>query len=326
MFSRILVPTDGSDLSERALPLAAAIARKSGGSLAIATVIDTLDDSIPSASRPDETSQPDKTSQQETNSNLRSAQEYLERLSKRLSSSFLPSSADSEAGDPMAISHIVASGDPATELKTIIDTEEIDTLVIASRGRSGLVRGLLGSVTDRLISSCGVPVLVVRPDTAPQPNGEICLPGSIVVPLDGSELSEEALDYGAKLAEILSATLVLARFVRHPNTYTTDLAHGSDATRLVDMKEYEEEAHDYLDRISKRLALGGVASTCHVSEGDPRSQTVKLTESLGDAMIVMSSHGRAGVTRWVMGSVADGLIRTAPVPTMVIPSSKKASR
>ena len=102
----------------------------------------------------------------------------------------------------------ILTGEPASEIIAFIRGERTALIVMATRGRSGLTRGLLGSVTDPVTSMSPVPVLVVRAESAP-PRSEGPLVQEVIVPLDGSELSESALPHGAALAEAFATARML---------------------------------------------------------------------------------------------------------------------
>ena len=284
MYNRILIPLDGSELSERALPLAADIAGRMGASLTLASVIDAEADAAQAAS-----------------------EKYLNEIAGRLE------------GTGLEISTVTLKGDPAGEIVGHAEGEGIDLVAMATRGRSGLVRGLLGSVTDRVIHALSVPVLIVRPETAPELGGDAPSIGEVVVPLDGSEFAEAALPHGQALAQALSARIVLMRSVRYPVAYSTEADPTIELATVVSMEELEQEASDYLAPVVERVGSAGLEVESRVGSGHPRGQLVTLTEELPESIIVMTTHGASGIKRWVLGSVADGVIRTAPVPTLIIP-------
>lgn len=125
--------------------------------------------------------------------------------------------------------------------------------------------------------------------------------GTVVVPLDGSELAAAALPYGRALAEKFGATLYLVRVV------------DIDAPA-----EVAADARDYLARIAQET---GLATEIVVRYGDPAAEIVDLVLELPEPMITMTTHGRSGIGRWLFGSVADRVVRNAGVPVLLIRSS-----
>ena len=194
---------------------------------------------------------------------------------------------------------------------------------MSTRGRSGIVRGLLGSVTDRVLHIAPAPVLIVRSETAP--SGGSAKVANIICPVDGSSLSELAVSHAADLAHSLSAKVVLVHSVGH---FTDALigAYRPEAASTAEMRAEAatsgtreiQAAQAYVERVQAQLSEKDVASEVRVERGRAREQIIGLAESMPGSMIVMTTRGRSGATRWVVGSVADGVIRTAPVPTLVI--------
>ncbi len=330
MFQRILVPIDGSELSEKTLPLALEFADRANGKILLVTVVDMPsgpglqaedqlegfegDGSVADASRQGEPSASSRPSDRRplhhsyTPSRVRTvAQNYLDGI------------ADSLRSDGERVSTVVSAGDAASEIAAIGERENVDLIAMATRGRSGLVRGLLGSVADRILHTASSPMLMVRPETAPKKDEPAPPIETIIVPVDGSELSEAALPYAVSLARHFSAKLHLTRTVRFPGVYSADVMYGQQSGDLYNMKTLEEQAEEYVQSLLERLKEQRVEASHDIGRGHPRAHIVESAEQLPGAMVVMCTRGASGITRWVMGSVADGVIRTAPVPTLVIP-------
>ncbi len=146
----------------------------------------------------------------------------------------------------------------------------------------------------------------------------------IVVPLDGSALAERALRHGERLlAE--GGTLILATVVEPglPTPYldTGEIAGTRDAAELARavreaMERPREAAAAYLAGAVRKVSRGDVTVTTRVLEGDPVERIVEAARE-GD-LVVMSTHGRTGVGRFLIGSVAERVVRHAPVPVLVV--------
>lgn len=134
----------------------------------------------------------------------------------------------------------------------------------------------------------------------------------ILVPLDGSTLAERALPYAAMLGRILHARLELARAV-FPNL-------TREVEPLPEELKVAETAGPALEALAQKLRTGSLPVTCHVCYGRAAPAIVDCVAQLGVGLIVMSTHGRSGISRWVYGSVADEVLRTAPVPIVLVPS------
>jgi nucleotide-binding universal stress UspA family protein len=292
---------DGSELAERALPLALALCRKTGAAPVLVTVVQAPSSATRQkplvtvvAGRSPETSA-DRTAagparpSVETHSR-HEAEMYMDRVQ-----------AVARATDGRVTGEI-AEGDPASEIIRLARGIKADVIVMATRGRSGLVRGLLGSVTDRVTLGSPVPVLIVRAENAPDTAEEAGEIETVVLPLDGSELAETALRHAATVAEGFGAKVVLL----------TVLAPGSS--------EYEAaEAFEYLGRVAFSLRPQVREVLPRVVSGDPRAEIVALAQTEPKTVVVMTTRGASGLSRWVRGSVADGVARTGSVPTMVVP-------
>ena len=300
-YSRVIVPLDGSELAECALPLALALCRKTGAAPVLVTVVQTPSSATRQkplvtvvAGRSPETSaeRPAGGSARPGGEAYarREAETYLERVE-----------AVARATEGRVTGEI-AEGDPASEIIRLARGIKADVIVMATRGRSGLVRGLLGSVTDRVTLGSPVPVLIVRAENAPDTVENAGRIATVVLPLDGSELAETALPHAATVAEGCGAKVVLL----------TVLAPGSS--------EYESaEATEYLDRVAFRLRPQVREVLPRVVSGDPRAEIVLMAQTGPQSVVVMTTRGASGLSRWVLGSVADGVARTASVPTMVVP-------
>src|ERR1700674_54485 len=132
---------------------------------------------------------------------------------------------------------------------------------------------------------------------------------TILVPLDGSALAEQALPFAERVARATRARLLLARVVPPFSAAETSI-EGSIAIA----------ARENLEEVAEKLRRAEITVEVALREGDAATQIVRTVEA-GDAdLIIMSTHGRSGVGRWLYGSVADAVIRMAQVPVMLIPS------
>jgi nucleotide-binding universal stress UspA family protein len=142
----------------------------------------------------------------------------------------------------------------------------------------------------------------------------------IVIPLDGSELAEMALAPALALADKFDASLTLLRVVAAPHAALgtdADVAHDQ---LLDDIRGYVyEDCRTYLARQQARLTADGYDVQVRLAEGSaPAEAIVRVTEELDAAIIIMSTHGRSGVSRIVFGSVAEKVLRLANVPVLLI--------
>ncbi|MCI0843854.1 MAG: universal stress protein [Chloroflexi bacterium] len=173
-----------------------------------------------------------------------------------------------------------------------------DTLIVMStHGRSGVGRWVMGSVTDKVLRAVKTPLLIIRGEGNDAPlKGTI---GHIIVPLDGSEMAERILPHAVAWAKSLDAKVCLVQAVHDDKVDT--------------------EERGYLKKLAERIENEGVASVeVVVLHGDAATVIVDLTNDYPDALVAMTTHGRSGVSRWLIGSVADRVIRHAAGPVLVL--------
>ncbi len=145
----------------------------------------------------------------------------------------------------------------------------------------------------------------------------------ILVPLDGSKLAECALPYAEELAKCCGGEVILVSVTERIQAYrpVRDLSQPL-GQRLVPegIGKKEKQAQRYLDRVVKGLEAKGVKIQTEVLLGNPAQEITFYAEQNGCDLIVMSSHGRSGPSRWAHGSVADKVFRAAGVPILMVPA------
>jgi len=145
----------------------------------------------------------------------------------------------------------------------------------------------------------------------------------IVVPLDGSDLSEAALPHARAIAEKTSAELLLLRVAVSPLYLESPLDPTFSMVITESALAMQKEAAQYLERIAAPLREAELKVTTQVHDGGVAAEAI-LDEAthFGADLIVMSTHGRSGVTRWLIGSVADKVVHGAQMPVMLIRPQK----
>lgn len=293
----ILVPLDGSDLAEQAIPLAIALAHSTHRPVRLVhvQVIPTWPAELPNPA-------PLST----TLGCLRQGSDsYLEQVTLRF------------AVPDLRLESVVLPHDHLEVGHTIADyAEQVDAgmVVMATHGRGGVRRAWLGSVADYLVRNVTLPVLIVRPGMNLAAAGR-----HILVPLDGSAFSEAALDEACALAVANRQDLILLRVVQpvmQPMAGLEAPYLGVDHERTA---FHRSAAEDYLLQLEERVRTTGVkCSTVVTVDAAPGASIVDLARPAHFAMIVMATHGRAGLRRVISGSVTDQVVRRADVPVMVI--------
>jgi nucleotide-binding universal stress UspA family protein len=192
---------------------------------------------------------------------------------------------------------------------------DVDLIVMPTRGRTGVERVLLGSVTERVLRQAPVPVLTLNPDgidAAGYPYR------SLLVATDGSACAEAALDAGIDLAESYGATLHLLSVVD-----ITSL--GVDIHSTIQVEELERQAEADVEEARETAASAGVDTVRAVEHGTAVHRVIGgYAEENGVDLVVMGTHGRSGLDRVLLGSVAEKTVRTAPVPVMTVSVREEA--
>jgi nucleotide-binding universal stress UspA family protein len=224
----------------------------------------------------------------------------------RASESYLRGIAD--ASDDAAVTWTVEKG---RAHETIIEKGEADPamlIAMATHGRSGLNRFLLGSVAEKVLRSAANPLLLVRANE--ETSSSEALFKTIIVPLDGSELGESVLPMAVGVAKKLGSEVILFRAYHIPyNAYA-----GNDAYYAVNYDELisavRDEAKEYLDKkVAEVKKLGVETVSALAKEGFGRDEIISIARKTPNALIAMCSHGRSGVKRWMLGSVTEGVVR-----------------
>ena len=137
----------------------------------------------------------------------------------------------------------------------------------------------------------------------------------ILVPLDGSDLAEAVLPHVEMLAQTNGSEVILLRVAVNP-AYQFAMSDPSIVGVLV--SDMEAESEKYLKRMTEQLKSHGIAVTSEIAEGGTADCILKIAEQKGADLIAMSTHGRSGVARWLIGSMADRVVRTAKVPVLLV--------
>ena len=213
-------------------------------------------------------------------------------------------------------------GTPASVILNYVEEHKSDLVAMSTHGRSGLRRMMVGSITTTILPSAQVPVLVVHP-----PEGE-GLPDtaieSIIVPLDMSSRSEEALPLAAGLTETLGLETTVVTCIPSP----TQMYTGSVPEVYPypdDLVQQAQDASDeYLQALSSALSEGrNLEVQSATLEGGPASRIVECAQEQSNSLIAMCTQGHASLGRWVLGSVTDSVIRTGNTPVLVVPHTSE---
>ncbi len=292
MFKHILVPLDGSTLSEKALGIATAVARTTDARV-------TLLHSVAAATFPYTMPVPISGDlyEQMIDADVVNATNYLKKVETRL--------------HDCGVNNVeikVLVGPPAEAIK-MAAREGCELVVMSTHGRTGLARTMWGSIADEVVRDTNIPVLLVS--TRHQiPEADGCAPNfrRILVPLDGSELSEQALPVAGALAQVEGAQVLLLNVVPQP------VAVG--ANPVTDNRD--AKADRYLNRAAVCVLPSEVDFDTMETGGEAGQAIIRIAKEQECDLIVMSTHGRGGFTRLRLGSIADEVISHAPVPLLLL--------
>jgi nucleotide-binding universal stress UspA family protein len=306
-FARILVPLDGSSLSEHALAYAAALSQPD-------SIVTLLHVDVPEAStNPAMLEVVVATQSGEVPIADENQATVLTAVAERWKPSFKG-----------AVASSVVFGDPKTEILRAADEGNVDVIVCATRGRGAIGRWAFGSVADDLARSATIPVLVVRANDDDIAPGAATL-ARILFPYDGSELAGSAEPVAIALAKALGLPVhVISAYDPGPvGPISTGMDAAYPLTAYAEIQdELEELAKESVAKAEAVFTDAGLTVSTAVHLGPP---ALVIEDALVDHdLIVMTSRGRGGLQRAVLGSVAEKLIRDGKAPTVLVPVARTA--
>ena len=212
----------------------------------------------------------------------------------------------------------VTFGNPPMEILRVAEEEKCGLIAMSTHGRNPVARGVLGSVTDQVVHHAALPVLTVTPHKARQyREAEGSFLNTVILPLDGSELAERARPYVEKLARSLSLEVLLVRVVHlEYQAYAT----GWYADMSGMSYQLEPQAVKYLQSVAQGLEWKELEVKTKAMRGSPTQALLNIAQETPNSIIAMTTHGRSGVSRWLMGSVSDAMVRASGDPVLIIPA------
>ncbi len=284
---RILIPLDGSRLAEAALPAGRRLAASADATLFLLHVLER--NAAPQIHGERHLTGPSE------------ATAYLEQVAQGLSADGLAVECHAHA-DPV--------GDVAASIAVHADAHAIDLTVLCTHGASGIRDALWGSIAQQIVQHSTCPVLLVR---APRPEASF-QPGTIMVPLDGTAAAEAAVDPAASLARDLSAQLRLVFVVPRLDSVPRATFSATASRILADVQERQATA--YLEGVAARL---DVSARTEVRRGNAVTELATDTGEHSDGLIVIATHGRAGLQAIWSPATATRLLRRTQAPILLVP-------
>ena len=322
MFKRILVPLDGSPRAERALPIAARIARASGGTVMLLHVVTAANEFGPYQ-------RPSTLPREVVNADSAHAATYLSNTAH----------SHTLAGAETKVA--VLSGPEALTILATAKEQHIDLMIMVSHGATGIKRWMLGSVAQKMARYSPVPVLVLRdggivPSSAYPDKTRPLHTIAAAIALDGSQLAEAAILPAARLVAALAApaqgSLHLTQVVQRPGVDT--VLNGRERMDPQQRDQTISEAIDYLCKLADNLraSLGvdlNLAISWSIALGtDVADALIRVAEQGridggtcifgGCEILALATHGRSGIQRWVLGSVTERILGHTKLPLLIV--------
>jgi nucleotide-binding universal stress UspA family protein len=309
MYRSILVPLDGSPFGEHALPLALGIARRAGAELQLLHVHQPV--IVAYAEGPlligDELDAQIK----------RQQRAYLDGVVRRLAA----------ASSSVPARPVLLEGEIVPTLRGLVSSTGVDLIVMTTHGRGPLARFWLGSVADELVRDSSVPLLLVRPGDHPADLADEPVLKHFLLPLDGSPLAEQIIEPAVTLAALMDADCTLLRVIKPVLPVRYEIS-GSSMGQMAEsviqqidqiQQQLQKEAQDYLDLVVRgRLSNRSLRARTHLAtDHHPAAAILQESKALGIDCIALETHGRRGLPRLFLGSVADKVIRGSSVPVLV---------
>lgn len=285
MFDDILLPVDGSTGADAAIAHAADLAERFGATVRVLFVADTNRDSVTVMGT-----------------------DVVDALEREGEDVVEGAAADvRERGVDCATD--VVQGAPAPTIADYAESQGMDLVVMPTRGRTGLSRYLLGSVTEKVIRHSVVPVLTVRTHE----DARTLFPyENVLLPTDGSEAAEAATDRAIDLAGAFEATL-------HALSVVDDAALGLDVRSASVGEHIEATASEAVAEVATRATDAGVENVVEeVRHGTTSREILAYVDENDVDVVVMGTAGRGGAERVLVGSVTERIVRSSPVPVLTV--------
>ncbi len=292
MIGKILVPLDGSQIAESVLPYVREMASRTGAEVLLVAAIQPIvvwDATATTFSLDREES---------------FAQSYLDGQSAAFEAKGL------------RVRTKVLQGPAAESILKAASEEGADLIAMSTHGRSGLTRWLFGSVATKVLEGSDRPLFLVR-SSAEAKRGRPVTIEKVLVPLDGSSLAESVLPFVEEVAAAFGASIVLYHAITplsaYPGFETVLPAHAGEV--LADL---QAQAEQFLHRVAEEVRARGCKVTVAVSVDLAVDGILAAARESGAGLIALGTHGRSGLGRAIMGSVADAVVRRAEVPCLLV--------
>ena len=286
MYDRILLATDGSDHTRRAAEYVRTLGDRFDVEVHVLAVADVGSVSVAFDTGGVE-------------------QEVVERLQRQCEEWATETAEFVDAAETA-----VVSGKPREEILDYAAAHDVDLLAMGTHGRTGIRRYVIGSVTEHVLRRAEAPVLTARADERAN-GGDI---SRVLVPTDGSDAAEAAVDHAVAVAEACGAAVRVLSVVD-----TRALAAQSElAPSDVMLESLEERSEHAVNEVAERCEAAGLSVETAVARGAPSRAVCEDAAENNADLVVMGTRGRSGLDRVLLGSVTERTVRHAPVPVMAV--------
>ncbi len=311
MFNKILVPLDGSKLAEKALPYAEEMVIEFGSKVTLL-----------SAGAPEDTPLHD---------------EYYQYLNKtypaveeRIKKTVASPAKKKVKIDTALTGRIGLVNDAAAEILDYADKQDFNMIIMATHGRTGAMRWVLGDTANKVARAFSCPLLLIRAKTDVPESVHI---KKILVPLDGSKEGEAVLPYVEAFAAKLKPEIILLHVVDllyHVYAYPAAAGYGGDGIVRVpytpeEMKPSVETGEKYIKGISDKLAEKGISNKTEIRTGTAGEEIMEAEGERRPDLIIMSTHGHSGFGRFEHGSITDKVLHGGAAPLLLVRPPKPKS-
>lgn len=297
LFSAILVGVDDAEPSRQAVSLAARLAREHDGRLILCHSVNWLS----------------LVAQTEASGVYIDPTPIIDGM-KEQGEALLAEAAAIAKGMGIDAERRNVEGEPAENLLKTAADERCSLILMGTHGRRGVGRFFIGSTTESVLRASTIPVLTLRPGEKIAPAAHHCFE-RIVVGVDDSEPSDAAIK---TIVELPAADRRHVTFCAVADLETVIGAYGY---HYVDIQEsLHQQAQRTIDRAIAAARANNVEADGFVIEGRTREELLAAAKSENADLVVLGSHGRRGVRRFFLGSVAEGIVRSSHVPVLVVRS------
>jgi nucleotide-binding universal stress UspA family protein len=303
MYDKILVPLDCSDLAEIALPYAEELAGSMGSKITLIHVSELSNEEY-------------------DHMHLAYIEKTVELTKQSISKSYEKLNVKS-----IKVDSVFFAGHVAEQIVDYAEKQKIGLIIMATHGRSGIRRWIVGSVAAKVVSATEQPMLLIRANVTIPKRRKKHIFKKALVPLDGSKESEAIIPYMGELASKIKTEIVLFHVVAPvqffygiPGEASNQSLGPDDIDKIVAKKK------EYLDTLGAGLKEKGIKTSSRVIVGEPEKDIIGIADEIHADLVAMSTHGRSGIDRWTLGSTADKVLHGGHTPIMLVRSARDNER